>query len=84
METITRNITDLAADQRSVIEQLLGTQLTEHQRIVVQVVDADEEGRPSPPRTIDDYAILADLDDAEADKLTEAMLQRSPGRDIDL
>lgn len=62
MEAISRNITDLAADQRSAIEQLLGTRLTEHQRIVVQVMDADKQEPPHPPRTIDDYAILADLD----------------------
>ena len=80
MDAISRNITDLAADQRSAIEQLLGTPLAEHQRIVVQVVDADEEERPNPPRTAADYAILADLDEA-AMKLFDEAIKRSPSRD---
>jgi len=84
MEAISRNITDLAADERTVIERFFGTQLTENQRIVVQVMDVDAGGDNRAPHTVADYAILADLDDAEASRLTEAMMQRSPGRDIDL
>lgn len=84
METISRNITDLADDERSFIERFVGKHLTENQRIVVQVLDADTDVDGQRPRTAADYAILADLDDAEADLLTEAMTQRSPGRDIPL
>ncbi len=84
METITRNITDLADDERIVIERFVGKHLAENQRIVVQVLDAETDVNGQPPRTAADYAILADLDDAEADLLTEAMTQRSPGRDIPL
>ena len=86
METISRNITDLAADERTAIERFLGTQLSENQRIIVQVMDVgvDADGNGTPPRTAADYAILADLDEAEADRLTNAITQRSPGRDIAL
>ena len=91
MVTISRNTTDLAADERNALERLLATQLAENQRIVVQVMDVDAEvdgenvdSKGNPSRTAADYAILADLEDAEADRLTEAMVQRSPGRDIAL
>jgi hypothetical protein len=84
METISRNITDLAADERIVIERFVGRHLTENQRVVVQVLDADVDTNASPPRTAADYAILADLNDAEADRITEAILQRSPERNIAL
>lgn len=86
MDTISRNIADLAADQRDAIERFLGTHLSENQRIIVQVMDAGSGAGngTAPPSAAADYAILADLDDAEADRLTAAMLQRSPGRDIEL
>jgi hypothetical protein len=83
MVTVSRNTTDLTADERIVIERLVGTHLTENQRIVVQVLDA-EGVAAARPRVAADYAILADLDDAEADLLTEAMTERSPGRDTPL
>lgn len=84
MEPISRNITDLADDERSVIERFVGKHLTDNQRIVVQVIDVATDANGQRPRTAADYAILADLDDAEADLLHEAMTQRSPGRDIPL
>jgi hypothetical protein len=84
METISCNIADLAADERTVIERFVGRPLAENQRVVVQVMDADLDESAAPPRTVADYAILADLDDAEADRLTEAMTLRSPGRDVPL
>ncbi|MDC0934813.1 hypothetical protein OAS39_00910 [Pirellulales bacterium] len=84
MEPITRNITDLAEDERTVIEGLVGTPLTENQRIVMQVMDADGDVNGERPCTAADYAILADLDDSEADQLIKAMTQRSPGRDVPL
>lgn len=82
MESISRNITDLAADERTAIERFLGTQLSENQRIVVQVMDLDVEGagNGTPPRSIADYAILADLDAATTELFDEA-IQRSPSRD---
>jgi hypothetical protein len=82
VETITRSIADLAANERTVNEGLVGTSLSENQQIVVQVLDADPDVIGQRLRTAADYAILADLDDAEAALLIEAINQRSPGRDI--
>jgi len=79
METISRNITDLAADERVAIEQFLGKHLADNQRIIVQVMDVDAEGVQTPQRSIEDYAILADLDDATTEIFDEA-IQRSPSR----
>ena len=81
METIARNIIDLADDERTVIEGLVGTPLADDQRIVVQVVDVDADANGQCPRTAADYAILADLADASMGSFDEA-IQRSPGRDI--
>jgi len=82
MVTVSRNTTDLTADERVVIERVVGTHLTENQRIVVQVLDA--EAAHVAPRVAADYAILADLEDAEADLVIEAITERSPGRDTPL
>jgi hypothetical protein len=81
METITRNITDLADDERTVLERFVGKRLAENQRIVVQVLDdTDVKSLQTSPRSIADYAILADLDAASMELFDEA-IQRSPSRD---
>lgn len=81
METITRNITDLAADERNAIERFVGKHSSDNQRVVVQVLDdAEEQNATSPSRSMADYAILADLDPASLELFDEA-IQRSPSRD---
>ncbi len=80
METISRNITDMAADERVAIEQFLGKHLADNQRIIVQVLDVDAEDVQTTQPSIEDYAILADLDDATT-ALFEEAIQRSPSRD---
>ena len=83
MDAITLDISDLAADERNLLERFVGMHLTDDQLVVVQVLDADGDAE-AIRRTSTDYAILADLNDADADELTEAMTQRSPGRDFAL
>lgn len=82
METVSYNIGELAADERTVIERFVGRPLHENQRVVVQVMDAGAAESSATPRTAADYAILADLDDEESARLAEAMTLRSPSRDI--
>lgn len=41
METITRNVGDLRANERSAVEQLVGHRLRENQKLVIQVVNID-------------------------------------------
>ena len=77
---IIRSTPDLAKNERTVID----APLAEGQRVVVQGMDAEANANGQHPRTAADYAILADLDDSESDRLVEAMTQRSPRRDIAL
>lgn len=84
MDTFTCNIADLGDDERTVFERFVGKPLSESQKIIVQVLEADIDDRGDRPRTAADYAILADLEGAEAALLTAAMTQRSPGRDVSL
>lgn len=84
MDTISRNIVDLAADQRSVLEQVLGTPLSDAQRVIIQVVDVEPQPTSTKqPLTVADYAIFADLDDEIVDELVNAIQQRSPSREFD-
>jgi len=85
MDTISRNIVDLAADQRTVLEQVVGSPLSDAQRVIIQVVDAEPKPTPTKkPLTVSDYAIFANLDDGLVDELIEATRHRSPGREFDL
>jgi hypothetical protein len=81
MVTVSRNTTDLTADERIVIERVVGTHLTENQRIVVQVLDAEAIAHVSP-RVAADYAILADLDDSEVELSIGAITGRSIGNQV--
>jgi hypothetical protein len=84
MDTVSRNIVDLGPDQRTLLEEMLGTPLTDAQRVIIQVVDSEPKSAPSKkPLTAADYAIFADLDDEIVDELIEAINQRSPGREFD-
>lgn len=81
MDIITHNTTDLADNQRTAIEQLLGIPLGENQRIAVQVLDGctDKNGQANRPSIVD-YAILADLNDVSLGEF-DAAIERSPSRD---
>jgi hypothetical protein len=82
METFTRNVSDLAASQRAALEAVCGHTFADNQHIVVQVFDAEKSPAANPPTRAVDFAILADLDEDEARLLTDAMIQRTSGREI--
>ena len=85
METVSRNISDLGISERAAFESLLGHQLRENQRIIIQIVDLDLHNDSVPkPSTITEWAIFADLTDEEASDLQEAILARSPSREFDI
>ena len=48
METITRNVGDLQAHERSAVEQLVGHRLRENQQLIIQVVSIDMGGGEKP------------------------------------
>jgi hypothetical protein len=50
METVVHNIRELAGNQRSAAEQLVGHSLNEHQQIVIQIVNLDSQKNDDVPR----------------------------------
>lgn len=48
METITHNVRDLAATERSTVERLVGHSLRENQQLIIQVVSIDLTPTDSP------------------------------------
>ncbi len=84
MDSVVRNVADLPADERHVYESVLGQQLRDDQRVVVQLVEsgagpvaATTKGAENQPAW---YTIWADLSDAEIADLESAILQRSESR----
>lgn len=80
METISRDISDLAPDERQAAEKLLGRSLVDFQKIVVRVLDGGHDivvrflggegnGAASPPAgkwaVPAGFNVLADLTDRE-------------------
>ena len=51
METITRNVGELGAGQRSAVEQIVGHGLTDHQRLIIHVVGLEIATEPIPVGT---------------------------------
>jgi hypothetical protein len=91
MESIEQNVGDITADERRVFEKVLGHKLQENQRIILQVTDIDasksngSNAQNSLSGTnLDDWAIFQDLSDEEVAELESVILERSPGRDIDI
>jgi len=91
MESMEQNVGDFAADDLRVFEKVLGHKLQENQRVIIQVMDIDAsktngsgtQNRPSGTN-LDDWAIFQDLSDGEVTELESAILERSPGRDVDI
>jgi len=86
-----QNVGDFAADDLRVFEKVLGHKLQESQRVIIQVMDirasktngSDSQNRPSGTN-LDDWAIFRDLSNEEVAELESVILERSPGRDIDI
>ena len=91
MKSIEQNVGDIADDDRRVFEKVLGHKLQENQRVIIQVTDidasktngSDSQNRPSGTN-LDDWAIFQDLSDEEVAELESAILERSPGREVDI
>ncbi len=86
-----QNVGDFAAEDLRVFEKVLGHKLQESQRVVIQVMDIDTSetnGSDSQNRlsgtNLDDWAIFRDLSNDEVAELESVILERSPGRDIDI
>ncbi len=91
MENFEHDVGDFAADDLRVFEKVLGHKLQENQRVIIQVMDIDasktngngSQNHPSGTN-LDDWAIFQDLSAGEIAELESVILERSPGRDIDI
>ena len=82
METVVHNVRDLRANDRSVVEQLVGHALRENQKVVIQVVDldlaAERLGTDTNEEKLPEWCnVYAGLTDEEIDKLDQAIRQRA-------
>jgi hypothetical protein len=90
MESIARNVKDIAPDDRRSLEHVVGRRLQDNQRIIVQVVsmdlqEAEQRARQSPKSSasvsLPDYCDVYDgLSDEELTELESLILDRSPSR----
>lgn len=85
MESITRNVGELSASERTAFETAVGHPLVEGQQVILQVLDASKpSAAASAEETLDRLAIFADLSEEVALDLEAAILDRSPSREISL
>jgi hypothetical protein len=84
METIVRNIRDLDVSDRAALERVVGHELSETQRVIVNVVNAElpEENPPDTARRVnpnvpDWWRIYDGLSAEEVDRLDAAVRQRA-------
>lgn len=81
MATVTRNVKDMATADRRALENVLGQLLTENQQIVVNVFDLESSEPPNSAQPNTEipawWKIYEGLDDAEVDRLDQAIRQRA-------
>jgi len=83
MGTINCDIKDFRAEERLVLEHVVGQPLLPHQRLVIQVVDlaAASPDKQQPldvqEQVPDWWKIYDGLDEAEIDRLDQAIRQRA-------
>ena len=82
METVIRNVAEIDSADRQAIEHLIGKRLTEHQRVIISVVNA------APAHPVDSvhnasvevpdwWNVYEGLNDDEIDRLDQAIRPRA-------
>ena len=81
MDTITRDVRDLPEPERSSLERLIGHQLRDTQRIILQVINVTPPNLTVGAQDSADvpswWRIYDGLSETEADQLDEAVGQRA-------
>ncbi len=85
MESIVRNVRDIAASERQAIERVLGEKLQENQQIIIQVVNLANEAGEKPDlqdgaasSSLPDWCdVYAGLDERQIAEVEEIVLQRA-------
>ena len=87
METIVHNVQDLDQSDRSTLERLVGHQLRESEKLVIQVMPAkvDQAAAPQPVvGELPDWCrVYEGLSDAEIDELDRSIVRDHSSRDVD-
>lgn len=85
METLVRNVRDLDQSDRSALERVVGHQLRESQRLVIQVMNAGDE-EPAARSADGELPAWSDvykgLSDSEIDDLDAAIVRTHSSRDV--
>jgi len=82
METIIRHVRDIDTDERRVLEHVIGQQLHENQKVIIQVVTlscqpAEEQGAAQPGKLPEWCNVYDGLTGAQIADVEEVILQRS-------
>ena len=91
MESVIRNVKEIAADERRYLERTLGQLLSENQQVVIHIIDVDVEPDETTRRqALGEAAEIArqgranaarqGVTDAEADAATEEAIRKARGR----
>ena len=81
MESIIRNVRDIEATERRVLERVLGLPLHENQQVVVQIVTPEHIGneanaRSEPPQLPDWFNVFEGLTDEELAEVESIIAKR--------
>jgi hypothetical protein len=86
METLVRNVRDLDQSDRSALERLVGHQLRESQRLVIQVMSVSVEEPAGAQPAGDELPawcnVYEGLSDTEIDDLDAAIVRTHSSRDV--
>jgi hypothetical protein len=80
METIIRHVRDIEGSERRLLEQVIGQQLQENQKVIIQVVTLDalpKEGAIPAERLPNWCNVYEGLTEKELAEVEEVILQRS-------
>jgi len=81
METVTRNVKDIGTEERRALEHVIGHDLTENQKLVINVVSIEskhpEEDAQVQPEVPAWWNIYDGLTIEEVDRLDQAIRQRA-------
>ncbi len=81
METITREVDQMQAEERSAAELLIGRSLRGHERIILNVLEMQRPAPPAdarPAQSIDDWMhIYEGLSDEEVDEIDAIIKTRA-------
>ncbi len=88
METVTRNVRDLEATERTAVEQLVGHALRENEQLIIQVVSMDlqepSHGDPRPVQAVPDWCnVYEGLTDEQIDEIDKSIVRCNLSRSFE-